>query len=330
MSDKVCKIYFLGSGPIAIPILESLRVASEVELVGIGTQEKPPKTVDGHARGSHTAVASYCGKNGIDIERFASVNTEQFRAHLRERGVEMLVVCSFGQILKKELLELPAYGCLNIHASLLPKYRGASPIAASLLHGDPETGISFMRMEAGLDTGPLYRSYALPILQTDVSDTLEQRLGELAGSRAAQVIAEIVRDGLEPVPQDESCACYCGRIRKEDGLACWEKSAEELANMVRAFMPWPGVRAFVPARNGFKMLKLTDAVPLADCPEDARPGEILRFGRDGITVACRKGALWIRRVIPEGKKEMEARDYLLGNPIPGEHLSMGEPPGEKM
>ena len=191
MSESRINVYFLGSGPIAIPILESLRVASGLELVGIGTQEKPPKTIDGHARGSYTAVSLYCGKHGIEIERHATVNTEQFREHLRQLGVDMLVVASFGQILKRELLELPRLGCLNIHASLLPKYRGASPVVASLLHGDKETGISFMQMEAGLDTGPLYRCFPLPILPTDVSDTLEQRLGALAGAKAEQVILDI-------------------------------------------------------------------------------------------------------------------------------------------
>ena len=327
--DGRCKIYFLGSGPIAIPILESLRVASGVELVGIGTQEKPSKTVNGHVRGSYTAVMLHCGKHGIEIERYATVNTEQFREHLRQLGVEMLVVASFGQILKKELLELPRLGCLNIHASLLPKYRGASPVVASLLHGDKETGISFMQMEAGLDTGPVYRSYSLPILPTDVSDTLEQRLGALAGEKAEQVICEIAAGGLTPVRQDEACACYCGKICKDDGLACWEKSAEELANMVRAYLPWPSVRAYIPARNGsFKMIKITDVVALESREEQARPGEILSAGREGIVVACGSGALKIVRLIPEGKKEMGAVDYLRGNPLPGEHLFMGMPPGE--
>ena len=324
-----CKIYFLGSGPIAIPILENLRVASKVELVGIGTQEKPPKTINGHARGSYTAVSIYCGKHGIEIERHASVNTEQFREHLRQLGVEMLVVASFGQILKKELLELPRLGCLNIHASLLPKYRGASPVVAALLHGDKETGISFMQMEAGLDTGPVYCSFTLPILPTDVSDTLEQRLGTLAGEKAEQVIDGIAAGELVPVRQDDSCACCCGKISKEDGLACWEKSAEELANMVRAYLPWPSVRAYIPARNGlFKMIKLTDVAALETREEQARPGQILSAGREGIVVACGRGALRILRLVPEGKKEMGAVDYLRGNPLPGEHLSMGVPPGE--
>ena len=328
MSENCIKIYFLGSGPIAIPILESLRVASELSLVGIGTQEKPPKTINGKVRGSYTAVSLYCGQHGIEIERHASVNTEQFRGHLRELGVQMLVVASFGQILKRELLELPRYGCLNIHASLLPKYRGASPVVASLLNGDDETGVSFMQMEAGLDTGPLYSVFRLPILPTDVSDTLEQRLGALAASKIEEVVLQIVRDGLQPVRQDDACACYCGKICKNDGLACWEKSAVELANMVRAFLPWPSVRAFIPARNGFKMIKLTDVSPLENDGMQTRPGQIISYGRDGILVACGKGALLIRRLIPEGKKEMGACDYLRGNPLPGEHLFMGAPPEE--
>lgn len=321
-SDKV-KIYYLASGHISIPIFEKLRQSGIVSMVGVGSQEKASKQTGGPARSAKTPLVKYCESKGYEIDRYASVNTADFHSRLTSLGVEILVVASFGQILKPALLALPRFGCLNVHASLLPRFRGASPISAALLSGDAKTGVTFMEMEAGLDTGPVYRKSELDILPGDDSYSLELRLGELAADGIEQVIVDICRNGLVPAAQSEEGVSYAKRINKEDGLAKWDKPAVELANMVRAYSPWPSLRAKIPARNGnCKMVKITEAVAIESTDAGAHPGDILAYGREGILVACGTGALRIRRIVPEGRKEMSAADYLLGSPIPPEHPFM--------
>lgn len=319
-SDKI-NIYYLASGNIAIPILEALRGAAFLHLCGIGSQHKEVRSQCGATRTAKTPIVRYCESNDIAIDRIASVNTEEFRAHLVSLGVQMLIVASFGQLLKPALLALPALGCLNVHASLLPRYRGASPIVAALLNNDPTTGVSFMKMEAGLDTGPVYKTCTLNILPDDNACTLEQRLGVLAAQNIQGVITGIARRELLPVPQTADDASYAKKINKEDGLANWGKGAAELAAMVRAYTPWPSLRARMPARNGkSKIVKITKAVAIDSVPTGSLPGDILAYGREGILVACGSGALRILRLTPEGRKEMSAADYLLGSPIPTDHL----------
>ncbi|MBR0458260.1 MAG: methionyl-tRNA formyltransferase [Victivallales bacterium] len=316
-TEERIKIFYLGSGSISVPILEWLRKARCLDLVGIGSQLQESKQEDGPVRTLTTSLIKHCEKHGIPIKRYQSVNTEEFYEELRTLGVEMLVVASFGQILKQRLLDLPPYGCLNVHASLLPKYRGASPIVASLVNGDQKTGVSFMRMEAGLDTGPVYRMVELEIRNHEVPEELENRLGELAGETIEQVIVDIARHGLQPTPQLADGASYAKKINKSDGLVNWREPAVTLAHKVWAYKPWPSLKTRLPARNGVvKEVKITDATPLEEKPEGTEPGEILAYGKEGILVACGTGALRITRVTPKGKPDVDAAAYLLGSPIP--------------
>ena len=331
MSENKVKVYFLGSGDISIPIMEALRNAPGLELMGVASQRKESKG-PGPVRTIKSPLVKHCEKCGIPIERYPSVNKEEFHNVLRERGVELLVVASYGQILKPELLALPKYGCLNVHASLLPKYRGASPIVASLLNGDRVTGVSFMQMEAGLDTGPIYRMCELEILPDDNADTLGERLGKLAGESIEEVILEIVRQGLKPVPQCSEGSSYAKKICKEDGKLCWGKSAEEICNMLRAYTPWPCVSTVFPTKDGTgTMVRLRDAEPMPDDGNEATPGTILDtrvfFEKDendkdvkylGIVVKCGKGRLFLRRIAPPGRNNMAAWSYFAGMRIPQE------------
>ena len=242
---------------------------------------------------------------------------------LRERQVELLVVVSYGQILRPELLATTPYGCLNVHASLLPKYRGAAPIVAALAGGESRTGVSFMKMDAGLDTGPVYRTISLDILSSDTACTLEERLGILAGESIGQCIYDIVRNGLPAIPQSSGESVYAKKITKKDGRANWCEPAALLERKVRAYQPWPSLQTILPLRNGkSRMVKITEAVVVAEKPASAKPGEILAFGKDGILIACGEGALRVRRLTPEGKREMSASDYLLGSPIPPDHQAI--------
>ena len=324
-AEEKVKVYYLASGHIGIPILKALLESKRLDIAGIGSQKRAARE-NAPVRSSVSPLMKYCIDNGLQVDGLAKVNTEEFRGMLRDKGVELLVVASFGQILRPELLAIPRFGCLNVHASLLPKYRGASPIVAAIYNGDSRTGVSFMEMEEGLDTGGVYRTAELEIAADDNAATLEEKLGILAGRNIEDVIVDIARHGLKPVPQRAEGASYARKISKEDSWVRWERGAVEIANMVRAYADWPSTRILLPARDGGRrMAKIIKADPVeSECP-DAAPGTILRADKSGIAVACGKGALLIARLLPEGKKEMDAGDYLRGYPIPPEHPFMYEP-----
>ncbi len=329
MSEDKVKIYYLASGDISIPILHALKDAHGLKLTGIASQKKESKG-EGPVRTIKSPLVKHCEKEGFSFERYQSVNSEEFHNVLRKNEVELLVVASYGQILKPELLALPKFGCLNVHASLLPKYRGASPIVASLLNGDRVTGVSFMQMEAGLDTGPVYRMCELEIQPDDNADQLEMRLGELAGQCIEEVILDITRHGLKPVPQCCEGVSYAKKISKEDGRVCWSKSAEEICNMLRAYEPWPCVNTVFPTQDGNGLLvRIREAEPLPDDGKDAMPGTILetkffiekdKNGNDakffGIVIKCGKGRLFLRRIAPPGRKNIPALSYFTGMRFP--------------
>ena len=316
-TEKI-RVYYLASGDIGIPLLQALLKSERLALAGVASQFKMSKG-PGPVRTVKSPVVRYCEENGIEIARFASVNSEEFHDAFRRSGAELLIVASYGQILKPALLELPKFGCLNIHASLLPKYRGAAPIIAALLNGDTRTGISFMRMEAGLDTGPVYRVAELEIKPNDTAESLEKRLGTLAGEKIASVVEDITRHGLQPVPQAAEGASYAKKVCKDDCWVNWSRSNVYIANMLRAYNPWPNVRTVLPLKNGkTKVTTITRATPMPD-DGDNEPGKILATGRDGILVACGKGALLLERITPEGKKDMAAGDFYRGNPFPSDN-----------
>lgn len=323
MQNNPVKVYFLGSGAISAPVLDGLLRSDEVEVVGIGSQCKVQKDATKPIRTMTTPLIKHCEDIGIQVDKLPTVNSASFHQHFTDTGAELLVVASFGQILKPALLALPRFGCLNVHASLLPKYRGASPVIAAVLNGDAVTGISFMEMEAGLDTGGWYEMLELEICKNETAAELEMRLGELAGQNIGRVIWDIARNGKKPTPQSEEGISYVGKVKKEDGIVNWDCSADKIANMVAAYTPWPSVCAKIPTRNGGnRAIKITAAKSIELNCRGSQPGDILAYGRDGILVACKQGALRIERLTPNGSKEMPACDYLRGSPIPPERSKM--------
>ena len=179
-SKSKVRVYFLSSGNLGVSILDSLQNDPTVELVGLGSQ--PDRPVGRKHVLTPTAFAQHALELGYQVDRIQSVNKPEFLEKLRDLGIEILLVVAFGQLLKRDLLALPPYGCLNVHASLLPTYRGACPINAAILNGDTKTGVTFMRMDAGLDTGPIYESVSLAINDTETTEQLEARLGRLAAA----------------------------------------------------------------------------------------------------------------------------------------------------
>lgn len=310
-SDKV-RVYYLASGRLGIPVLDALRHDTRFELVGVGSQ--PDRPGGRKQRPVPTPIAAYAQAKELEVDKPASVNTAEFHDHLRKLGVDLLVVASFGQLLKAALLDLPRLGCLNVHASLLPRHRGASPINQAILDGDHITGISFMKMDIGLDTGPVYQKSVCAIEPTENAVDLEDKLGRLAAEGIGRVIVGISDGTMAPEVQPEEGKTYAKKIRKGDGAADWFEPADLLARKVRAYTPWPSVFAMLPTPKGLKRILITSAEP-ASCPPRMVPGTVLESEGKALSIACGDGALRILKLVPEGKNEMNISEFLRGNPV---------------
>jgi methionyl-tRNA formyltransferase len=302
------KIYFLGSGKIGIPALKAILNSDSFELIGVGTQED--RTGGRKNKIISTPVASWSELHDVKVDKIKSVNTESFLLYLESLNIDILLVASFGQLLKTKLLATPAVDCVNIHASLLPKYRGASPLTAAILNGDQKTGIAFMKMEKGLDTGPVYSMHEYEMNFTEKADELEDILGELAGENVTKVLGEIVSGELSTVEQNHAVATHVWKIKKQDGSIDWTDSAEIIERQVRAYMPWPG--AFFSLKSGKKQKKIqiTSCKIITDL--DGKPGTVLTANKNSWIIACGENAVEILGLIPEGKGEMSGVEFLRG------------------
>ena len=312
MSSSKVRVYFLSSGRIGVPILDALCQDTELELVGVGSQ--PDKEAGRKKKLAPTPLAKHAQELGLSVEKPVTVNSPDYLEHLKDLGVELLVVASFGQILKPALLDLPRLGCLNVHASLLPKCRGAAPISEVILNGDEETGVTFMKMDPGLDTGPVYCESRCPICPTENVVQLEDKLGLLAAKSIGDVIRKIADGSLQPVPQPAEGSTYAKKIKKTDGAADWNLPATVLARKVRAYYSWPSLFALLPVGGNYKRISIKEAAPI-DLPHASPPGTILEATNKSFVIACGQGALNIIRLIPEGKKEMAASDFLRGTQV---------------
>ena len=238
MQKNKIKVYFLGSGAFAVPFLDALNKAENIELVGVGTQPDKPS---GRKRlPKPTPLGGFADAVGIPCRRVESVSSDEFMQLMNELVPDLVVVVSFGQLLREKLLNFPRLGCLNVHGSILPKYRGASPLATSILSGDKVNGITFMRMDKGLDTGPVYSVVTMDVPPSMNTQTLEIALSEL-GSRNIAGIIDRIAEGLQPVPQNEPDATLTRKIHKSDGSVHWDEPAGLLERKVRAYYPWPGL-----------------------------------------------------------------------------------------
>lgn len=302
------KVYFLGSGAIAVPVLRELACDHRIQLVGAGTQIDRPAGRKGVL--TPTPLGAFGDSAGIAVERIANVNDSSYLERLKKLAPDFVVVVSFGQLLKSELLELPEYGCVNIHASLLPKYRGASPIVQCILNRDKSTGVALMQMEKGLDTGAVYVTWELPLDGTEFADPLEDALGELAAANTASALLDIIAGTLKSVPQDDEHATVCRKIKKEMGIIDWNRDAYEIEAMTRAYTPWPGAVCMVKTPRG----DTRAAVIKAKVREDLSgvPGQSLDCGKKEIIVACGRFALQILEIAPSGSKAMPAAAFRNG------------------
>lgn len=305
MSEKPLRIYFMGSARIAVGALEKLSQDNRFELLGIGTQLDKPK--GRKKRLTATPVGQWAEDNNFSVDKIANLNDEEFVSRLEEMKLDFLVVIAFGQLLKVRALAVPKIACINVHASLLPDYRGASPIATCLLNGDKETGVSIMQMEKGLDSGPVFRIHRLPISEGINAYDLETALGDQAADNLGNDLVDIA-NGLEGQIQEHDKATFCHKISKEDGILKFDQPAEAIVQKIQAFTPWPGAQIYQETAKGKKRLQIVSAREI-EIDKQADAGTIISFEKKKVVVACAAGSfLEILRVIPEGKKEMPAVD----------------------
>ena len=320
------KIYMLGSGPIAVPVLEKLYQQAQAglfELLGVGTQ--PDRPAGRKRQLMPTPVGAFAAGKGIEIDKFDNLNSPEALARISALQPDFLLVVSYGQLLKKPLLELPRYGCVNIHASLLPRYRGASPIMHAIANGDEATGVCFMDMEIGLDSGKVYKTLTRKLDGSEYADALEIELGEMAAVETLETLQQIADGSLPGVPQDQSLVTMTTKIKKSDGYIDWKKSASVIEALVRACTPWPGAGLALELNGEVKNLTVTRAKVVENF-SNAPAGTIIKADRKGWVVACGEAALELLEVIPPGKKAMPGAGFLNGcrEDLTGRSLLTGE------
>lgn len=309
------KIVFMGTPDYAAAALEALAQAGH-EITAVVTQPDKPKGRSGELLPPPVKVGAM--KRGIPVIQPRRIKSPEAVEELCRFPADVYVVAAFGQILSQEILDIPPHGCLNIHASLLPRYRGASPIQHAILDGEKETGITIMQMDAGIDTGDILYQKPIPVEPGDNYETLHDKLSILGGEAIVEALLYLEQGRLVPRKQQEELSCYAPLIGKEMGRIDFGEGGEAVERKIRAMTPWPS--AFT-SYHGKKM-KIWSAVPDMETDGSAyTPGEILRVDKESVTVAAGKGALRICEVQLEGRKRMCIHDFLLGVRMrPGEVL----------
>ncbi len=310
------RIIFMGTAELACASLHALLQSPDFEVVAVITQPDRPKGRDLKLQAS--AVKNAAVEANIPVLQPQRARDDQFIEQLKQLAPDYIVVIAYGQILPRAILDLPKFGCVNVHTSLLPKYRGAAPIQAALLHGETETGVTIMLMDEGLDTGPILRQRKLAIEPNDDAQTLHDKLADAGAETLVPTLIEFAAGKIQPQPQNHAEATLVKKIKKEDGQLDWTQSAMALHNRIRAFTPWPGAFTFRQTEGRPRLVKIWRANV-----EDAAgtPGSVVRVDNSGIVVACGIGALRIVKLQREGGRQMSAAEFLQGNPIrPGEQL----------
>lgn len=295
-------IVFMGSPDFAVPVLRAL--AGAYTVVGVVTQ--PDRPAGRHMTLTPPAVKVAASELGIPLIQPRRLREPEAMQQIRDWNPDLIVVAAFGQILRPEVLDLPRYGCINVHASLLPRHRGAAPIQAAILAGDAETGITIMKMDPGLDTGPMLRQRAIAIGPQETGGSLFEKLSQLSSELLLDTLADYLAGTLTPQPQPEMGSTYAPMLKKEDGLLDFNRPAAELERKVRAFSPWPGT--FIPWGDDGAPLKIHKAHIAA---VQAQAGKRVIF--DGLpAIGTGSGLLVFDELQPPGKKIMPGKAFLLG------------------
>lgn len=306
MADTPLRVIFMGTAELACPSLAALSQWGGSEVVSVVTQPDRPR---GRKLQLQPSCVKQCAeKLGLPLQQPRTLRDDAAFDTLAALEPDLIIVAAYGQILPSAVLDLPPHGCLNVHASILPRYRGAAPIQWALLNGDNETGVTIMRMDAGLDTGDIVTEARTPIGAHDNSQTLHDRLAEMGAELLIKTVPGYVSGDIVPQPQTEEGASHARKIRKADGRMNWEAPAHELLRRIRAFTPWPGAFTELPAQEE-RLLKIWEAEVMDG---DGPAGEVIVADESGIVVACGEQALRLTTVQRNGGKRMAAADFLRG------------------
>ncbi|MDB6172330.1 MAG: Methionyl-tRNA formyltransferase [Chthoniobacteraceae bacterium] len=305
------RIIFIGSGDIGLPTLRMLLSSNDHHVLACVTQ--PDKPVGRHQELQASAIKQLALQHHVPIFQPARIRDRAVLEQLQYLRPDVIVVIAYGQILPGDVLRIPAVACLNLHASLLPRHRGAAPIHAAIEAGDPTTGITVMYMSEGLDTGDILLEKSLRIGRRETTGILHDRLAALAPDALGAALA-LLKQGRAPrLPQVAAEATYAAKLTRENGEIRWTATREEIDRKIRAMTPWPSAYTFIPTADGPRKLKVFSSI--LHSRRLGEPGTVARADKHGILVAAAEGGLLLREVQIEGKKRMSARDFLLGNPV---------------
>lgn len=305
------RIVFMGTADLACASLAALLRQPSVQVIAVVTRPDRPQ---GRELKSHPSPVKDLALNErLPVVQPERARDESFIAQLKALRPDLIVVAAYGQILPPAILELPRFACVNVHTSLLPKYRGAAPIQWALLNGETETGATLMKMDAGLDTGAILAQEITAISPQDNAQTLQDRLAKLGAELLVKTIPDYVAGRITPRPQPAESASHARKLAKEDGHLDWKQPARALWNRVRALNPWPGTFTFQPAEPKRRLLKIWRT----EVEENAagQPGEVLRADQTGLVVACGQQALRILELQREGGRRLSAREFLAGSDL---------------
>ena len=322
MSDSLqrpLRIVFAGTPEFSVPALEAI-ASSDHELVGVITN--PDRPAGRGKKPRPPAVKKAAVDRQVPVYQPDSMKGDEPLERLRSWEPDVMVVAAYGQILPASILDVPTYGCINIHASLLPKFRGAAPINRAIIEGESESGITIMKMDEGLDTGPMLLKGSLPIGPRMTAGDLHDALAQLGSSLIVDALDRLVDGDLSETPQDDEKASYAPKMSTEDGRIDWSESVERVANLIRGVNPWPGAFSQFDRDEGADRVKFHRAHPVEN-REDKPGGTVLRADPKAgeLWIACGDGAVAIDRIQAPGRRAMEIGDFLNGYPLqPGDHF----------
>lgn len=309
VAATVMKIIFMGTPRFAVPSLEAL-ITSGHECVVVITRPDKPK---GRGKAMEPPPVKLTAEAaGIKVLQPHGIKDAAFISQLKAMSPDIIAVVAYGRMLPEALLDMPPLGCVNVHASLLPKYRGAAPINWAVINGDKETGVTTMLMDKGMDTGGILLEERIPIGEGDTAEDLSERLS-VVGARLLLKTLALLKDGkIKPTPQNDEATSSAPVLKKEDGLINWSKSATEIKNLIRGVQPWPGAHT----RLGKGLVKIYRGVVASGSDDDAHPcaapGTVTVASNGRVVVKCGKGSLEIIELQPENKRRMSAAGFLMG------------------
>jgi methionyl-tRNA formyltransferase len=303
---------FMGTSAFAVPILEALVNCNFVELLAVITQ--PDKPAGRNLRLQPPPTKQIAINFDIPVLQPEKARDPEFIEQLKEFSPHLIVVAAYGQILPQSILDIPPFGCLNVHASLLPKYRGAAPIQWAIINGETETGVTIMKIDAGLDSGPILTKRVVEIQPDDTAQTLHDKLAQAGSELLIETIPPYINGKITPQPQDDSQATYAPKIQKEHAKIDWSLPSRDIINRIRAFNPWPVAYTFIGTGGKKTMLKIWSAIEIP-LPTTSAPGSIIEVTKEGFKVACGKGAILVTSVQPENSRIMTAKEYLAGHKL---------------